>query len=274
MSAIGMMEGAYFVGRVELLAWINDLLKLEYTKIEQTCSAAAHCQIMDAIYPEQVPLHKVNFGAKHEYEFVQNYKVLQGVFDKMAIDKYIDVAKLVKGKYQDNLEFCQWMKRYFDLHFAGGEYDAVARRQKALEKKSSVKTTSTPSTTTTTTSVEAPKKVTAPAKVTATTTSTKPPVRVPVKQTTTKTTTPAVAVKKAPTTTSAPSGDSEKVQELTSQITEMKLAIDSMERERDFYFAKLRDIEVLCQNADADAEPFKSILRIMYQADESKTATE
>lgn len=31
------------------------------------------------------------------------------------------------------------------------------------------------------------------------------------------------------------------------QITELKLLVDSLEKERDFYFAKLRDIEVTCQ---------------------------
>ena len=33
-----MMDGAYFVGRMELLAWINSTFQLPYTKIEETAS--------------------------------------------------------------------------------------------------------------------------------------------------------------------------------------------------------------------------------------------
>lgn len=45
----------------------------------------------------------------------------------------IDVPTLVKGKFQDNLEFCQWMKKYFDMHYTGEEYDAVGRRNAAIK---------------------------------------------------------------------------------------------------------------------------------------------
>jgi RP/EB family microtubule-associated protein len=39
-----MMEGAYFVGRGELLSWLNNTFQLAYTKIEETCSG--HYQIL------------------------------------------------------------------------------------------------------------------------------------------------------------------------------------------------------------------------------------
>ena len=37
--------------------------------------------------------------------------------------------KLVKAKYQDNLEFCQWIKRYFDLNYSGQPYNGSERRK-------------------------------------------------------------------------------------------------------------------------------------------------
>ena len=84
---------------------------------------------MDAIYPGTFSLSKVKWGAKFDYEYVENYKVLQNAFDKNGIKKHIDVDKLVKAKYQDNLEFCQWIKRYFDLNYSGEPYNAVERRK-------------------------------------------------------------------------------------------------------------------------------------------------
>ena len=41
----------------------------------------------------------------------------------------IPVEKLVKGRFQDNFEFVQWFKKFFDANYTGAEYDAVAARE-------------------------------------------------------------------------------------------------------------------------------------------------
>ncbi|ORE23343.1 hypothetical protein BCV71DRAFT_46311 [Rhizopus microsporus] len=94
---------------------------------------------MDSIFGD-VHMGKVKFETKHEYEYVSNYKILQHTFDKHKIDKIIPVDKLLKCKFQDNLEFMQWMKRFWDQNFPGGDYDALGRR-----KGGGVKTTTTSS---------------------------------------------------------------------------------------------------------------------------------
>ena len=38
--------------RTELIAWLNDLLGLNYTKVEQCGTGAAYTQIIDSIYGE------------------------------------------------------------------------------------------------------------------------------------------------------------------------------------------------------------------------------
>ena len=36
--------------------------------------------------------------------------------------------KLVKGRFQDNFEFIQWFKKFFDANFKGDAYDPVEAR--------------------------------------------------------------------------------------------------------------------------------------------------
>lgn len=49
-------------------------------------------------------MHKVKFNAKLEYEFLNNLKILQAAFQKFGIKKHLEIEKLSKCKYQDNLE--------------------------------------------------------------------------------------------------------------------------------------------------------------------------
>ena len=38
------------------------------------------------------------------------------------------IEKLVKGRFQDNFEFCQWFKKFFDANYDGEEYNALEMR--------------------------------------------------------------------------------------------------------------------------------------------------
>eukprot|EP01050_Picozoa_sp_SAG11_P004775 SAG11_NODE_314_length_10874_cov_12.170302_3_plen_54_part_00 len=48
---------------------------------------------------------------------------------------------------------------------------------------------------------------------------------------------------------------------------ELKLSVDGLERERDFYFGKLRDIEIMCQSPDRNLtqeEFVAQVTKILY----------
>lgn len=256
--------------RTELLTWLNDLLQLNYTKIEQCGTGAALCQIMDSIYPGDVPLRRVNFTTNLEYEYVQNYKILQQVFDKHGIEKAIPVQRLMKCRFQDNLEFLQWMKKFWDTYYTGNAYDAVARRNASAKKGvkkplSSVKprvVTSRPST--------------ASSRSTPTTTRTTG-VKSTTKSSTLKSKAAANdnhaaeqwAIKKA----ELEAEYQNTMNELSEEITGLKATVEALEKERDFYFGKLRDIEVLIQNqielAPIECQEFmKEIQTILYSTED------
>lgn len=38
--------------RTELIAWVNEILQVNYTKVEQCGTGGAYCQIMDSVYGE------------------------------------------------------------------------------------------------------------------------------------------------------------------------------------------------------------------------------
>lgn len=270
---MGMMSGCYFVGRAELLEWVNNLLQLNYDKVEDTSNGAAFCQVIDAIHPGTVNLGRVNYNAVSEAEMVENYKILQDSFDKNGITQYIDVPTLCKGKYMAALELFQWIHGYYEQVNQNPDYDAVARRrqthckepnergrinkkpagmakrsnglpkQKPPANANKVRVGAIPGTT------EAKQAKTAAPK--------------PVRQNP-----PAAKPDRVPKTEAA-AVDPSAMAKLKSKITELQDEVTQMNQERDFYYEKLRKIEDFCQENE-DNEIVKQILEILYEADEER----
>ncbi|KAB0359516.1 hypothetical protein FD754_003672, partial [Muntiacus muntjak] len=116
------------------LIYVNDLELVAARWKEKICSffserRAAYCQFMDMLFPGCISLKKVKFQAKLEHEYIHNFKLLQASFKRMNVDKVIPVEKLVKGRFQDNLDFIQWFKKFYDANYDGKEYDPVEARQ-------------------------------------------------------------------------------------------------------------------------------------------------
>ncbi|PJF19114.1 hypothetical protein PSACC_01085 [Paramicrosporidium saccamoebae] len=195
--------------RGDLLSWINDLLQLNVSKIEQVGTGAVLCDVQ---------MHKVKFNTIQEYEYVNNFKVLQSCFTLHGLDKF-----------QDNLEFLQWMKKFWDSNYPGGSYDAIARR-----KGLAVKTVSRSSA-----SLVGAQRINAA--------------------------TP-------PATPSTVSHFQQTINHLNNDLTTVKLQLDEMEKERDFYFNKLRDIEIITQqvtdSAVLESEMFKCITEVLYKTED------
>lgn len=160
-------------------------------------------------------------------------------FLKHQVDKPIPVEMLVKCKMQDNLEFLQWTKKFWDLNFPDHDYDAVARRKGGGMPAAAA---------------AAPRAAAVSSSAAR-------------RGGTTPSTGPRIAAKAGPSPAAAA---------LQAENATLKETVTGLERERDFYFSKLRDIELLIQQAVEDDPELekqedglvKHIQAILYSTEE------
>lgn len=151
---------------------------------------------------------------------------------------------------QDNLEFLQWTKRFWDQYYPGGDYDALSRRKGGAAPAPASNNSSSMRTSTTS---RRPAGTSAP--------------------------TTAGARTRTPLSSSGGGAGGAGGGASAALVTEnnsLKETVAGLERERDFYFSKLRDIELLVQGA-FEAEPdlekdegglLKQIQTILYSTEE------
>ncbi|XP_037095214.1 DNA (cytosine-5)-methyltransferase 3C-like isoform X2 [Syngnathus acus] len=113
---------------LDLLTWLNTLLKTNFLEIEHISSGACHCQIMDCVIPGSIEISKAKFDAQSEFDCKHNFSLLQEAFTKNHITKSIPADELIKGDFEINLEFLSWFKAFYTANVTDKEYDAVTAR--------------------------------------------------------------------------------------------------------------------------------------------------
>jgi len=259
------------LSRHDMLAWVNGCLDASFCKIEELATGAAYCQFMDMLFPGSVTLKKVKFNTKLEHEFIQNFKILQAGFKKMEVEKVIPVDKLVKGRFQDNFEFVQWFKKFFDANYKGDPYNALeARGGVSLGQPSPAGAKPMHRVAPPTTQIASRTRPAAQGVVRSSNPISSLGSARPMQQ--------MQPIRSSPVSNMNSNRNSmnAQVDELASQLAETKLNLEGLEKERDFYFGKLRDIEIFCQEQDGvESNPMlQKVLEILYATEDGFAAPE
>ncbi|CAF1064178.1 unnamed protein product [Rotaria sordida] len=252
------------LSRNDILQWINTALEANFTKIEDLCTGAAYCQFMEMMFPGAIGTRskRVKWNTKLEHEYINNFKI-------------VPVEKLVKGKFQDNFEFVQWFKKFFDANYtAAHDYDPVAARDG--QPLGNGKTSGAGS------GIRAPPASRPPPPPPAPVRSVPPVTRPPV---TTKSM--QQHQQKISPSTHRPVGVGHhvdphhvlhsnenirlqhEIDALQEIVQQHAVQIAGLEKERDFYYQKLRDVEVICQEPECETlSPIQKVLEILYATEE------
>uniref|UniRef100_A0A8R1Z4J1 Uncharacterized protein n=1 Tax=Pristionchus pacificus TaxID=54126 RepID=A0A8R1Z4J1_PRIPA len=283
------------LSRNEMLMWVNDCLQAQFSKIEELHTGAGYCQFTDFLFPGTIQLKKVKWNSRLELDWLSNWKLVQTCWKSLGIDKIVPVEKLIKGKFQDNFEFLQWFKKFFDANYDGHDYSPLEARfgenlpegGKGVSMGGGTGASRMPMR-----SVNVPRPAAVPTRTSSnhsvsSNSAATPAVKKPVAPT--PKTTPArpiggglmkpsaSALKTAPPSISSNTADQEKIAALKGELedTQRQLAesdqvVASLEKERDFYFSKLRQIEIVCQEVDETGQvpPIARFLEILYETED------
>ncbi|KAG4073674.1 hypothetical protein HA402_000898 [Bradysia odoriphaga] len=207
---------------------------------------------------------EARFGIPMGLGAIQN-ELGVGAVEHVAI---IPIDKLIKGRFQDNFEFLQWFKKFFDANYDGKEYDASVARENlpmglGVGSTSKLKLIRDHQN-------EPPLPLRPAPKA-------KPISKVVPTRTVAPVTRAPVGIGSKPKVAAHESNggahnavNNHQIDELSNQIMDMKLNLEGLEKERDFYFSKLRDIEILCQEAEETGpHPLvQKIVEILYATED------
>ena len=87
------------MGRLELVAWLNRALRSDYASVQECGDGVAYAQLLDAMHPGKVPLHRFDFNARFVGDNERNVRVLAQTMRALGTRVDVDFDALAKGKF-------------------------------------------------------------------------------------------------------------------------------------------------------------------------------
>jgi hypothetical protein len=107
------------LGRWELLSWLNDFLCLDQSKVEECADGVAFCQLLDAVFPGKIPLHKLVWDARGTDDRMKNLRILEKVMRECSMSKPIQAEKIASGSFPENLALLQFLHTFIQRNCPG-----------------------------------------------------------------------------------------------------------------------------------------------------------
>ena len=90
---------AALMGRLELVSWLNRALRADYAAVSECADGVAYCQLLDALHPGSVPLHRLDFNARSGADNERNVRVLERAMRGVGLAVDVDFEALASGTF-------------------------------------------------------------------------------------------------------------------------------------------------------------------------------
>lgn len=216
--------------------WAGQLLRLNALEISDFRNGALFCRLFNVFFPDAIAERRIRSKKEADQDIIHNFNLLLNAFEKKKISKTIRPEAFVSKSYANDLELLQWFYGYC-VHTYGTPYP--------IEDDYS--------TTTTTTNVPQPETDVEEEDVSN--------MREEEEE---------YVNEEYPEEENQEDLEEdirdELIEHYERKIARMEKRLRHRETEKTFYFDKLRDIEILC-NEYEDSVPKDLVLEILYKVD-------
>lgn len=241
----------------ELLEWINSYFNLNYSKIESCGNGVPYVLIFNALYPNTINIQRLVQNPQTEFQIQNNFKLLQHGFNKVGISREVNVERLMKCRLQDNLEFLQWFGKLWCDHNKDFTFASSSNRTSSRPSlvSSTSRSRSRQSSASSRPSLSASGSLQAASNTAATSSVSSSTLKQSSRVGSYNTPINSHHNIQRQQQQQQQQATNEQINKLKKELSSLNSTLDDMinlknglEIERDFYFNKLRDIEIICQD--------------------------